>query len=71
MAMISPRGRFQIRRKSRRDRRWAKLREIKDEPRRRIMQPILAQGRWLKLVITGLLGLPRRADQLSVAWRVP
>src|SRR5438270_10259515 len=46
-------GRFQIRRKSRRDRRWAKLREIKDELRRRILQPIPEQGRWLKLVITG------------------
>src|SRR5436190_5146667 len=30
-------GRFQIRRKSRRARRWAKLREIKDELRRRIL----------------------------------
>src|SRR5216683_2322481 len=63
-------GRFQIRRKSRRDRRSAKLREIKDELRRRILQPIPEQGRWLKLVITGYYGLPRRADQLSVARRV-
>jgi len=46
-------GRFQIRRKSRRDRRRAKLREIKDELRRRMLQPIPEQGRWLKLVITG------------------
>jgi len=46
-------GRFQIRRKSRRDRRWAKLWEIKDELRRRMQQPIPEQGRWLKLVITG------------------
>jgi len=46
-------GRFQIRRKSRRDRRWAKLREIKDELRQRILQPIPEQGRWLKLVLTG------------------
>ena len=46
-------GRFQIRRKSRRDRRWAKLREIKDELRRRVLQPIPEQGRRLKLVITG------------------
>ena len=46
-------GRFQIRRKSRRDRRSAKLREIKDELRRRILQSIPEQGRWLKLVITG------------------
>src|SRR5712691_11675423 len=33
-------GRFQIRRKSRRVRRWAKLREIKDDLRRRMLQPI-------------------------------
>src|SRR5262249_26569168 len=46
-------GRFQIRRKSRRDRRSAKLREIKDELRRRILQSIPEQERWLKLVITG------------------
>ena len=38
------RGRFQIRRKSRRDRRWAQLREIKDGLRRRILQPIPEQG---------------------------
>ena len=46
-------ARFQIRRKSRRDRRWAKLREIKDELRRRMQQPIPDQGRWLKQIITG------------------
>src|SRR5438045_4474796 len=46
-------GRFQIRRKSRRDRRSAKLREIKDELRQRMQQPLPEQGRWLKLVITG------------------
>ena len=41
-------GRFQIRRKSRRDRRSAKLREIKDELRQRILQPIPEQG-WFSL----------------------
>src|SRR6266851_2668599 len=46
-------SRFQIRRKSRRDRRCAKLREIKDELRQRMQQPIPEQGKWLKLVITG------------------
>jgi RNA-directed DNA polymerase len=46
-------GRFQIRRKSRRDRRWAKLREIKDELRRRMQQTIPQQGRWLRQVLTG------------------
>jgi hypothetical protein len=29
------------------------LREIKDELRQRMLQPIPEQGRWLKLVITG------------------
>ena len=46
-------GRFQIRRKSRRDRRWAKLKEIKDELRRCMHQPIPEQGKWLKQVLGG------------------
>lgn len=46
-------GRFQIRRKSRRDRRWAKLKEIKNELRRRMHQPIPEQGKWLRQVIIG------------------
>jgi hypothetical protein len=37
---------------SRRDRRWGKLREIK-ELRQRILQPIPERGRWLKLILTG------------------
>ena len=63
-------GRFQILRKSRRDRRMAKLKEIKNELRRRMHRPIPEQGRWLKQVLTGLLCVSRRADQLSVARRV-
>ena len=46
-------GRFQILRKSRRDRRMAKLKEIKNELRRRMHRPIPEQGRWLKQVLTG------------------
>src|SRR5215218_6520633 len=46
-------GRFQILRKSRRDRRVAKLKEIKNELRRRMHWPIPEQGRWLKQVLTG------------------
>ncbi|MGF9765110.1 reverse transcriptase domain-containing protein, partial [Microvirga sp. 0TCS3.31] len=46
-------GRFQILRKSRRDRRMAKLKEIKNELRRRMHWPIPEQGRWLKQVLTG------------------
>lgn len=46
-------GRFQILRKSRRDRRMAKLTEVKNELRRRMHWPIPEQGRWLKQVLTG------------------
>jgi group II intron reverse transcriptase/maturase len=47
------RGKFQIKRKSRRDRMRAKLQAIKQELRRRMHQPIPQQGRWLKQVVTG------------------
>src|SRR5450830_31676 len=47
------RGKFQIKRKSRRDRMRVKLRAIKQELRRRMHQPIPQQGRWLKQVVTG------------------
>ena len=46
-------GRFQILRKSRRDRRRAKLKEVKNEMRRRMHLPIPEQGKWLKQVLTG------------------
>lgn len=49
----SRRGRFQIRRKSRRDRMRAKLQAVKQELRRRMHQPILEQGKWLRQVVTG------------------
>ena len=49
----SRRGHFLIQRKSRRDRMQAKLKEIKDEMRRRMHQPIPEQGAWLKQVVTG------------------
>src|SRR3989441_3628517 len=42
------RGKFQIKRKSRRDRMQAKLQAIKQELRRSIHQPIPQQGRWLQ-----------------------
>jgi len=47
------RGKFQIKRKSQRDRMRAKLQAIKQELRRRMHQPIPEQGRWLKQVVTG------------------
>ena len=47
------RGKFQIKRKSRRDRMRAKLQEVKRELRLRMHQPIPEQGKWLKQVIAG------------------
>jgi RNA-directed DNA polymerase len=46
-------GKFQIKRKSRRDRVWAKLKEVKAELQRRMHGPICEQGAWLKQVVTG------------------
>jgi len=47
------RGRFLVKRKSRRDRMRAKLKEIKEEMRRRMHQPIPQQGKWLAQVVRG------------------
>src|SRR5258706_507648 len=49
----SRRGKFQLKRKTRRDRMREKLREIKEELRRRMHQPIPEQGRWLAQVVRG------------------
>src|SRR3954464_12732020 len=49
----SRQGKFLLCRKTRRDRMRAKLREIKDEPRRRLHQPIPEQGQWLRRVVSG------------------
>ncbi|WP_420824093.1 group II intron reverse transcriptase/maturase, partial [Telmatospirillum siberiense] len=49
----SRQGKFLIKRKSRRDRMQAKLKEVKEELRKRRHQPIPEQGRWLKQVVTG------------------
>jgi RNA-directed DNA polymerase len=49
----SRKGKFQLKRKSRRDRMRAKLSEIKEELRRRMHQSIPEQGRWLAQVIRG------------------
>jgi RNA-directed DNA polymerase len=46
-------GKFQLKRKTRRDRMRAKLQEIKGELRRRMHQPIPVQGKWLKQVVMG------------------
>jgi group II intron reverse transcriptase/maturase len=47
------RGRFQIKRKSRRDRMRARLQAIKQELRERMHQPIPIQGKWLAQVVAG------------------
>jgi RNA-directed DNA polymerase len=49
----SRRGRFLIKRKTRRDRMRAKLLEIKQELRQRMHQSIREQGQWLKQVVGG------------------
>ena len=49
----SRRGQFLIKRKTRRDRMRAKLREIKEEMRWRRHHSIPEQGNWLRLVVTG------------------
>jgi RNA-directed DNA polymerase len=46
-------GKFQIKRKTRRDRMRAKLKMIKEEMWRRMHQPIPAQGKWLWYVVNG------------------
>src|SRR5262252_4531361 len=49
----SLRGRFLLKRRSRRDRMKAKLKEVAGELRQRMHQSIPAQGTWLKQVVTG------------------
>jgi RNA-directed DNA polymerase len=49
----SRRGKFLLKRKSRRDRQRGKLKEIKEELRRRMHQPIPEQGKWLGQVVRG------------------
>jgi RNA-directed DNA polymerase len=51
---VTRRGQFQLKRHSRRDRMRIKLKEIKEELRRRMHQPIPEQGGWLRQVVTGV-----------------
>ena len=46
-------GKFQLKRKTRRDRMRAKLRRVKEEMRRRMHQPIPVQGNWLHKLVKG------------------
>ena len=62
-------GKFQIKRKTRRDRMRAKLKMIKEEMWRRMHQPIPAQGKWLRYVVQGYFNyhaVPTNARALHV-----
>jgi RNA-directed DNA polymerase len=62
-------GKFQIQRKTRRDRMQAKLRKIKETLRRCMHQPIPEQGKWLGRVVRGYFNyhaVPTNARALNV-----
>ena len=64
----SRRGKFLLKRKSRRDRVRAKLKEIKEELRRRMHLPIPEQGNWLAQIIRGFFAyhaVPTNFEVLS------
>src|SRR3974390_136488 len=75
----SRRGRFALKRKTRGDRMRAKLKEIKEEMRRRRDQPIPEQGKWLRqggagffeyhAVPTNSRALIRFRHHVSALWR--
>jgi RNA-directed DNA polymerase len=63
------RGVFQLKRKTRRDRMRAKLKEIREELRRRRHHPIPEQGRWLQQVVRGFFNyhaVPTNAKALVI-----
>ena len=62
-------GKFQIKRRTRRDRMRAKLKMIKEEMWRRMHQPIPTQGKWLRYVVNGYFNyhaVPTNAHALHV-----
>jgi len=64
-------GKFQIKRKTRRDRMRVKLKMIKEEMWKRMHHPIPAQGKWLRAVVQGYFNyyaVPTNAQAL-VAFR--
>ena len=75
----SRKGKFLIKRKTRRDRMRAKLRTIKEEMRQRMHQTIPQQGKWLRQVVTGYFNyhaVPTNfralvvfRDEVTRAWR--
>jgi group II intron reverse transcriptase/maturase len=65
----SRRGKFLLKRKSRQDRMRAKLKDIKQQLRERMHQPIPVQGKWLRQVINGYFnfhGVPTNSRALGV-----
>ena len=75
----SRRGRFLLKRRSRRDRLKAKLKDLSNELRHRMHQSIPEQGNWLKQVVTGYFAyhaVPTNSaalvtfrDEIIVRWR--
>jgi len=68
------RGGFLLKRKSRADRMRAKLKELKDQLRRRVHEPIEEVGRWLGQVVRGYFNyhaVPTNSASLATfRWRV-
>ena len=60
-----------FKRKTRRDRMRAKLKEIKEELRRRMHQPIPEQGKWLRQVVDGYFAYSCSPNELPGALGVP
>ena len=63
----SRRGRFLLKRRSRRDRMKAKLKDVSSELRHRMHQSIPEQGNWLKQVVTGYFAYPQ-CLQIRLRW---
>jgi group II intron reverse transcriptase/maturase len=64
-------GKFQLQRKTRRDRMRSKLKMIKEEMWQRMHQPIPEQGKWLGRVVRGYFNyhaVPTNARALGVFW---
>src|SRR2546422_1163367 len=67
----SRRGKFLMRRKTRRDRMRAKLRMVKDKLRQHMHLPIPVQGKWLRRVVTGYFNyhaVPTNSRALTLFW---
>src|ERR1700704_12450 len=67
----SRRGRFLLFRRTRGDRKRAKVREVKEALRRRMHDPIPSQGQWLRQVVTGFFFYYAGPKQLRRPGSVP